>query len=142
MSGGGHNIGRTVILAGSQEGQEDEQEEESKEAQRHNATIHRISLRSRQGEKALDDGGGLRQAVGVFQGFVAQPEDVQVDLIASGQLVVGEGPPAAGGVGFGPGGRAFVAVGGVEAGDKVVQVGAGQGVLFECDGGVGAGVGA
>ena len=53
---------------------------------------------------------------GVFEGFVFEPEDVEVDLVAFGEVVVGEALEA-----FALG--ALVAVLGVVAGDEVVELG-------------------
>ena len=54
---------------------------------------------------------------GVFEGFVFEPEDVEVDLVAFDEVVVGEALEA-----FAL--CALVAVLGVIAGDEVVEVGA------------------
>jgi hypothetical protein len=56
--GGRVKVNHLITLkdAGSQKGQENKQEEESKEARRHNATIHKVFLRSRQGGKVRNDG--------------------------------------------------------------------------------------
>ena len=59
---------------------------------------------------------GFGQVFGVFQAFILEPEDVQVRLVAGGKGVVVEGLEAFRLL-------ALAAVGGVEAGDKVLQVG-------------------
>ncbi len=61
---------------------------------------------------------------GVFEGFVFEPEDVEVDLVAFDEVVVGEALEA---FAFG----ALVAVLGVVAGDEVVEIGALQLVFFQ-----------
>jgi hypothetical protein len=52
------------------------------------------------GFQVFDDFGGddIRrgQVGGIFQGLVAQPEDVEIDFVAGDQFFVGEDAPAAG----------------------------------------------
>ena len=65
-----------------------------------------------------------RQIGGLFEGVILQPEDVEVYLVALGQLVVGKGSEA----------FALLAVGAVlraVAGDEVIQIAAFQGVFRE-----------
>ncbi len=59
---------------------------------------------------------GVGQVVGVFQGFVAKPGDVEAELVAFLQIFVVEAAEA-----FGL--FAFVSVGRVVAGDEIVEVG-------------------
>jgi hypothetical protein len=77
------------------------------------------------GAQVFDDLGGdrvrVREGGGILQAFVAEPEDVQADLVALEQLVVGERAPAAVRVGIGPGRGARVAIGRVVAGDELIQ---------------------
>ncbi len=73
----------------------------------------------------------LGQMGRVLQAFVAQPENVQADLIAGQQFLVSEAAPAPLGVIFAPGGPALVPVGRVEAAHKIVKMGPGQRVLLE-----------
>ncbi len=85
--------------------------------------------------QVLDDRGGedvgLREVSGLFQRFVADPEDVEVGLVTGHRLVVGEGLPASVGVVLGPCLGSLIAVLGVVAGDEVVQIFAGERVLLE-----------
>jgi hypothetical protein len=80
------------------------------------------------GLKIFHDFGGddvwCREICGVFEGVVFEPEDVDVDLVAFGEVVVGEALEA---LAF----DALVAVLGVIAGDEVVEVGALQLVFFK-----------
>ena len=63
---------------------------------------------------------------GVFQRIVSEPEDVEVDLVAFDEVVVGKTFEA---FAF----AAFVAVFGVIAGDEVVEVSALDLVFFQCE---------
>ena len=74
----------------------------------------------------------------LLQRFVAQPEDVEVDLVPRHQFVVAC-KPASDRRGSPPtSGRALVAVVGIVAVDEFVQVGAGERVLLEREVHVGA----
>jgi hypothetical protein len=77
------------------------------------------------GLQVLDDfgcqNGGVGQIGGIAQTVVPEPEDIEIGLVALDQVLGGEAPDA---LGFTP----LVAIGGVVAADKVVQVGAGKGV--------------
>lgn len=63
------------------------------------------------------DDAGRGEIGGFFEGVVLEPEDVEVHLVALNEVVVDEGLES-----FGLG--ALVAVGGAEAGEEVVEVGA------------------
>ena len=75
------------------------------------------------GDLGGEDGGG-GEVVDVFEAFVAEPEEVEADLVAGDELVVGVPLEAVGLL-------ALVAVAGLVGGYEVVEVGPGQGVLLE-----------
>jgi hypothetical protein len=87
------------------------------------------------GLEVLDDlrgaDAGGREAVGVLEALVAQPEDVKVGLVAGDQLLVGEAPEPLALLAFGP-------AAGRVAGDEVVEVGAGERLGLEGEVPVGA----
>ena len=58
---------------------------------------------SRSSTISCGDDVGVGQVGGVFQALVSEPEDVEADLVAADQLVVGVGSPAAVGIFVGPG---------------------------------------
>jgi hypothetical protein len=62
--------------------------------------------------------GRVRQIGRIAQAVIPEPEHIEIGLIALDQVFVGEGPEA-------PGFSSLVAIRGVIAADKVVQVGAG-----------------
>ena len=66
---------------------------------------------------------GSREVGGVFEGLVLEPEDVEVDLIALEEVLVGEALEALGL-------RALEAILGIEAGGEVVEVGPLEGILL------------
>jgi len=74
------------------------------------------------GDFGGEDGGGW-EVVGVGEVVVAEPEDVEADLVAGQQFVVGEALEAFGGL-------AAAGFSGAVAGHEVVEVGAAEGVLF------------
>ena len=80
------------------------------------------------GLQILDDfggqNGGVWQIGRIAQTVIAEPEDIEVGLVALDQVLVGEAAEALGLA-------ALVAIGGVVAADKVVEVGAGEGVGLE-----------
>jgi len=82
------------------------------------------------GDLLGDDAGG-GEVGGFFEGVVFEPEDVEVDLVALGQLGVGEGLEAVGLLAVG-------AVLGVVAGDEIVEVAALEGAFLEGEVQVGA----
>ena len=94
------------------------------------------------GLEVFDDVGGDDLGSGkigaVFEGFVFQPENIQVDLVAFDQVFVFVGSPAAFLVLLRPGGLSFVAVLWIVAGDEVIEITALEGVFFEGEMQVGA----
>ena len=75
----------------------------------------------------------IGKARGVFEAFVAEPENVEARLIARDDLVIRERPPSPVGLFLGPGGLAFVAIGGIEAGYEFIVVGSREPVLLQCE---------
>ena len=69
---------------------------------------------------------GVGQVVGFFQGFVKQPEDVEVGIVSLQHLVVFVATPAAFGSFFRPDAIAAIGALGVVAFDELVQVGSFQ----------------
>ena len=67
----------------------------------------------------------------VFQRLVPQPKNVEIDLVPGHDIVQGVSSPATVGVFPVPGRYPFVTVSRIEASHKLVQVGAGEGVLLE-----------
>ncbi|MBA3534348.1 MAG: hypothetical protein H0T73_20700 [Ardenticatenales bacterium] len=74
---------------------------------------------------------GIGEVGRVLQRLVAQPEEVEVDLVSGYELVIAVAPPASVGRGLAPGGAALVALPGLVARNELIEVGAAQRVLLQ-----------
>ena len=81
---------------------------------------------------------GVGQIGRVFQRFIPQPEDVEIDLVACQQFIICEGPPAAIEFVLRPRGDALMSILRIEARHKFIKVSTCKRILFQCKVDIGA----